>query len=78
MVVVDDHPLLTGGLVGTQVLMNAPVAAPSAQNTTSAWHAARQLLYSRTIVEGEIPRCDGDVPKAQRQGDCDKVLSWRH
>lgn len=36
MLVVDDHALLTGGLVGTQVLVNTPVAAPSAQNATTA------------------------------------------
>lgn len=64
MLVVDDHALLTGGLVGTQVLVNTPVTAPSAQNTTTARHAARQLLNSRTVIEGEVPRCDGDVAKA--------------
>lgn len=77
MLVVDDHPLLTDGLVGTQVLVNTPVAAPSAQNATTARHAARQLLDGRAVVEGEIPGCDGDVAKPERQGDCDEVLSRR-
>lgn len=30
MLVVDDDPLITGGLVRTQVLVNAPVTAPLA------------------------------------------------
>lgn len=36
VLVVDDHPFFTGGLVGAQVLVNAPVAAPSAQDATAA------------------------------------------
>lgn len=36
MLVVDDHTILTGGTVGTQMLLDAPVTAPSAQNTTTA------------------------------------------
>lgn len=36
-------------------------------------HAARQLLNSRAVIEGEILRCDDDVAKTKRQGDCDKV-----
>lgn len=36
-------------------------------------YAARQLLHSRAVIEGEIPRRDGDVAKAKRQADCDKV-----
>lgn len=36
VLVVDDHPFVAGGLVGAQVLVNAPVAAPSAQDTTAA------------------------------------------
>lgn len=36
MLVVDDHPFFTGGPVGTQVLVNTPVTAPSTQDTTTA------------------------------------------
>lgn len=45
MLVVDDHPLLTGGLVGTQVLVNTPVAAPLAQNTTTATAHRNNSMY---------------------------------
>lgn len=36
-------------------------------------HAAGQLLHSSAVVEGEVPRRDGDVAEAERQSDCDKV-----
>lgn len=36
MLVVDDHAILTRGIVGTHVLLDAPVTAPPAQNTTTA------------------------------------------
>lgn len=36
MLVVDDHTILTGGTVGTHMLLDAPVTAPPAQNTTTA------------------------------------------
>ena len=36
MLVVDDHTLLTARLVGAQVLVDAPVAAPATQHTTTA------------------------------------------
>lgn len=36
MLVVDNHSFFTCRLVGTRVLVNAPVAAPLAQNTTMA------------------------------------------
>lgn len=35
VLVVDDHPFFAGGLVGAQVLVNTPVAAPSAQDATA-------------------------------------------
>lgn len=34
--VVDDDPLVTGGRVGTGVLVDTPVAAPATQHTTTA------------------------------------------
>lgn len=36
VLVVDDHPFFTGGLVGAQVLVNTPITAPAAQNTATA------------------------------------------
>lgn len=36
-------------------------------------HAARQLLHSSAVIEGELPRCDGDITEAERQADRDKV-----
>ena len=36
MLVVDDHTLLTAGLVGAQVLVDAPVAAPATQHAPPA------------------------------------------
>lgn len=47
MLVVDDHPFLTGGLVGTQVLVNTPVTAPSAQNTATAAEITGYSDYSQ-------------------------------
>lgn len=35
VLVVDDHPFFTGGLVGAQVLVNTPITAPVAQNTAT-------------------------------------------
>lgn len=34
---------------------------------------ARQLLHSGAVVEGEVPRSDGDAAKTQGQADCDVV-----
>ena len=39
VLVVNDHPLLTGGLVGAQVLVNAPVTAPSLRAQPRQLHA---------------------------------------
>lgn len=36
-------------------------------------HAAGQLLHSGAVVEGEVPRRDGDAAEAERQSDRDKV-----
>lgn len=36
-------------------------------------HAAGQLLHGGAVVEGEVPRRDGDVAEAERQSDRDKV-----
>lgn len=36
-------------------------------------HAARQLLHSGAVVEGEVPRRDGDAAEAERQSDRHKV-----
>lgn len=36
VLVVDDHPSFTGGLVGAQVLVNTPITAPAAQHTATA------------------------------------------
>lgn len=36
-------------------------------------HAAGQLLHSGAVVEGEVPRRDGDVAEAERQSDRDEV-----
>lgn len=49
VLVVDDHPLLTGGLVGTQVLVNTPVTAPLAQNTTAATAERNNKMYRLEI-----------------------------
>lgn len=51
VLVVDDHPFLAGGLVGAQVLVNAPVAAPSAQDATAA--TARVEKKTATVKEME-------------------------
>ncbi len=59
MLVVDDHPLLTGGLVGTEVLVNTPVTAPSAQNTATATahrNNRRYRLEEYQPVEGLAAR----------------------
>jgi len=45
VLVVNDHPLLTGGLVGAQVLVNAPVTAPSAQSATTATARRNDRMY---------------------------------
>lgn len=42
MLVVDDHTILTGGTVGTQMLLDAPVTAPPAQNATTTTAKGRQ------------------------------------
>lgn len=47
MLVVDDHPFFTGGLVGAQVLVNAPVAAPSAQDATAATACVENIQSDR-------------------------------
>lgn len=44
VLVVDDHAILTCGLVGTHVLLDAPVTAPPAQNTTTATVNRRRSL----------------------------------
>lgn len=36
-------------------------------------HAAGQLLHSGAVVEGEVPRRDGDAAEAERQSDRHKV-----
>lgn len=54
MLVVDNDSLLTGGFVGTQVLMNTPVTAPVTQNTTTAAaKVTRQKLDTWLTVSGQ-------------------------
>lgn len=45
MLVVDDDTLLTGGFVGAHVLVDTPVAAPSAQHTTTATAPRSKKLW---------------------------------
>lgn len=78
MFVVDDDPLVTGGRVGTGVLVDTPVAAPATQHAATARHAPRQLLDCGTVVEGEICCRDDDITEAQGQGDRDKLLPRGH
>lgn len=61
MLVVDDHTVLTGGTVGTHVLLDAPVAAPPAQNTTTATAKGKQSL--------QPGRCQQDkmTPKSNQE-----------
>lgn len=47
MLVVDDHPFVAGGLVGAQVLVNAPVAAPPAQDAAAATAGAEEETERR-------------------------------
>lgn len=54
MLVVDDHPLLTGGLVGTGMLVNAPVTAPSAQNATTATASRYDRMYTLETVNNYL------------------------
>lgn len=49
MLVVDDHTILTGGTVSTQMLLDAPVTAPPAQNTTTATARGRQEFTARQM-----------------------------
>lgn len=56
VLVVDDHPFFAGGLVGAQVLVNAPVAAPSAQHATAAT-ACVERNY-RAMVKGTESQSD--------------------
>lgn len=62
MLVVDDHTILTGGTVGTHVLLDAPVTAPPAQNTTTATARGKQSLQpircqqNKMIPAGAFPQ----------------------
>lgn len=74
MLVVDDHPLLTGGLVGAQVLVNAPVTAPSAENATAATASRKDVQIRHMGREKDAeksPRTtaaflSGDVERTKR------------
>lgn len=49
VLVVDDHAVLTGGTVSAQMLLDAPVAAPAAQNTTTATARGKQGFTARQM-----------------------------
>lgn len=63
MFVIDDNPLVTGGLVGTDVLVDTPVAAPVTQHTTAA---TRRRNRER-----------GDWDKRDREREQERVRGWR-
>lgn len=66
VLVVDDHPFFAGGLVGAQVLVNAPVAAPSAQDAPAT-----------TVRGGKRQRATVRETGGQRVGVTRQVQSER-
>lgn len=50
VLVVDDDPLLAGGLVRTRVLVDTPVAAPLAHNATAATAEAERTENQSLLV----------------------------
>ena len=67
MLVVDDHTILTGGTVGTYMLLDAPVTSPSAQNTTTATARRKQSLQPGRCQQDETTPADVFPQKLDQQ-----------
>lgn len=67
MLVVDDHTLLTGGIVGTHVLLDTPVTPPPTQYATTAAANRKWRLESGTAAIVRENNTGSAVRKRERK-----------